>query len=405
MNRNKDRLKRLKDKLGLKGILVGTFSIIFIVVLLVLFFGASSTGWAKVTGRSSAVTQCNDHIDNDGDGFCDFLWKRAYCTDGSEPGDKFCSDKNDNSEGFCGDGSCDSTEDCSCKIDCGACQPGDCIDTDGGDNIYKKGTTTGPGLIGPKTDYCQATTVLSEYFCNQDYIMTERLRTCPSGWTCSDGACVAGTPVCGDGSCNGVETCNTCASDCGTCVYCSNGVCDGNETCLSCAADCGACASECLGVNGTSTTGVCLTQCGADSQCNTQLPDGYSYSCNDNKIYDVSGSRACKCDLSCKAVFTVAGCNPDGTDASGLCISVCGAANNCWGRAPGTFLYNCNADGAYNVNGGFSCGCTSVCQVGILGGEPSPSCGDNVCNGAETCSSCTGDCGTCPGGNETNSTG
>ncbi len=43
--------------------------------------------------------------------------------------------------------------------------------------------------------------------------------TCESGYTCASGQCIQDTPapVCGDGSCNGTETCSTCPQDCGAC--------------------------------------------------------------------------------------------------------------------------------------------------------------------------------------------
>lgn len=45
---------------------------------------------------------------------------------------------------------------------------------------------------------------------------------------------------CGDGTCNGNETCDTCEVDCGPCpVVCGDGVCEGNETQETCPEDCG----------------------------------------------------------------------------------------------------------------------------------------------------------------------
>jgi Mg-chelatase subunit ChlD len=47
---------------------------------------------------------------------------------------------------------------------------------------------------------------------------------------------------CGDGSCNGEETCSSCQQDCGQCPpQCGDGVCDSGESCHSCSADCGTC--------------------------------------------------------------------------------------------------------------------------------------------------------------------
>ena len=61
-------------------------------------------------------------------------------------------------------------------------------------------------------------------------------------------------PACGDTACNGLETCRTCAQDCGACPppppTCGDTVCNGDETCGTCAQDCGACAchpGDCTG--------------------------------------------------------------------------------------------------------------------------------------------------------------
>jgi hypothetical protein len=51
--------------------------------------------------------------------------------------------------------------------------------------------------------------------------------------------------VCGDGVCNGGETCTSCVTDCGVCPPgCGDGVCSGGETCETCSADCGVCLCD-----------------------------------------------------------------------------------------------------------------------------------------------------------------
>lgn len=46
-------------------------------------------------------------------------------------------------------------------------------------------------------------------------------------------------PICGDGSCNGTETCSTCAKDCGVCKpKCGNRICEPGETWWNCWKDC-----------------------------------------------------------------------------------------------------------------------------------------------------------------------
>lgn len=73
-------------------------------------------------------------------------------------------------------------------------------------------------------------------------------------------------PVCGDGACNGAETCGTCAKDCGPCPTCGDHACNGKETCSTCPTDCGACACTkrafpfCIGGTPASGTGCTLSE-------------------------------------------------------------------------------------------------------------------------------------------------
>jgi hypothetical protein len=74
---------------------------VFLTVVLLAFPALllPQPGPAPKGGARLRVTECNDHVDNDGDGYCDFKMKNAYCIDGSIPGDPDCSSKNDGSEG------------------------------------------------------------------------------------------------------------------------------------------------------------------------------------------------------------------------------------------------------------------------------------------------------------------
>lgn len=61
-----------------------------------------------------------------------------------------------------------------------------------------------------------------------------------------DGADMVCPPKCGDGKCNGTETCATCPQDCGACApFCGDGKCNGTEDCTTCPGDCGACPTQC----------------------------------------------------------------------------------------------------------------------------------------------------------------
>ena len=76
---------------------------LFVVGAVIYFAVDAQVGKSgKVSGGATAA-QCNDHIDNDGDGFCDYAYKRAFCNDGSAVGDPQCSSKDDTTEAdiFC----------------------------------------------------------------------------------------------------------------------------------------------------------------------------------------------------------------------------------------------------------------------------------------------------------------
>jgi len=66
-----------------------------ILIIAILMMGFVYAGKAK---KSRVKAQCNDRIDNDGDGYCDFAGRKTKCNDGSIPGDSDCSSKNDNKE-------------------------------------------------------------------------------------------------------------------------------------------------------------------------------------------------------------------------------------------------------------------------------------------------------------------
>jgi len=119
--------------------------------------------------NSCVPTECQDGIDNDGNGFCDG-GAGASCTDGSTPGDPGCMGVNDNDESgglFCGDSICNGNENCgACPGDCGICPnpPGSSFDYQGqghdlqdgwievlpsgsGTSFWSPGTAVGSGNI------------------------------------------------------------------------------------------------------------------------------------------------------------------------------------------------------------------------------------------------------------------
>jgi len=227
---------------------VVTVTVVVAVVLLVVLVTSNSLLLAPGGGKGKPVgggkggsSQCNDHIDNDGDGFCDFSWKKAYCSDGSTVGDSDCLAKDDNDEtGSCvpacnsnsncgsngyignpycgGDGNlyrdyqsftCDNAGTCAAVCNelispqiwdnclgngCqnGACIPNSCADSDGY-NPNVQGIVSGLrfGNTYSNTDSCATSTTVIEYYCVNEN-PTNLSVNCLSNTTtqCSNGACI-----------------------------------------------------------------------------------------------------------------------------------------------------------------------------------------------------------------------
>ncbi len=53
---------------------------------------------SDTVGKAILKPECSDQIDNDGDGYCDYLTRRTRCKDGSIPGDVDCTTSTDNKE-------------------------------------------------------------------------------------------------------------------------------------------------------------------------------------------------------------------------------------------------------------------------------------------------------------------
>lgn len=136
-----------------------------------------------------------------------------------------------------------------------------------------------------------------------------------AGYSVSCPACSGGGAFCGDGICNGSDTCSSCPGDCGSCpvtAVCGDGVCNGSETCSSCSGDCGACAvvyriSGTVYVdanrNGIKDAGESVYQ-GA----NINLSDGEATTSNASGAYTFSPTSA--------ATYTITLTPPSGYDVT-----------------------------------------------------------------------------------------
>jgi GH18 family chitinase/regulation of enolase protein 1 (concanavalin A-like superfamily) len=136
------------------------------------------------------------------------------------------------------------------------------------------------------------------------------------------------TPSCGDGACNGSETCSTCSSDCGACgPTCGDHTCNGSETCSTCSGDCGACAPVCGdgSCNGTETCTSCPGDCGACSGgCTVTISSYGSGKCN--AVVQI-GSTKYKCMSQAVSVNG----EPTGCGSPGVYCSNINPTADSWG--------------------------------------------------------------------------
>ncbi len=277
----------------------------------------------------------------------------------------------------CGDGTCDpSVGECSnCAADClehplCPCAHDQCLE--------------GGPLVAQCSD-C-ATAVCDTFpFC------------CEEEWTffCTNRAaevCAGSCPSCGDGTCDGLafgEDCLSCGADCGLCPDCGDGFCDGSisETCTTCEPDCGACVCG----NGTCDPGEGCDSCPGDC-----VPEGFDdpigVPCG-GECYECPGDSPWFCgpcfecgDGFCDLQETCFGCPED----CGLCDEcgndTCDIGETCW---------NCPQDCGASCGPGECSACASPFSSPTC--EPCGYCGDTSCDLArgETCGTCERDCGGC----------
>jgi plastocyanin len=280
----------------------------------------------------------------------------------------------------CGDGACSLGEDCgSCAADCGACaECGDAACT-GDENC---GTCPGD-CGGPCVDgsCCEANG--SPGCADADV----NACVCALDGACCDGAwdelcvlfaveyCELGDQcafVCGDGTCDAGESCDSCSEDCGACSTCGDGVCDPDEHCAGCATDCGACEGSCC-----------------------EAHDGPG--CDDDSV------ALCVCDIGDPWCCEV--------EWDGLCVEV--AKSGCGACQPEETTGPC-----CEAHGGLSCDDPAVADcvcadqpfccdgkwdefcaeaASACGGGCGDTCGDGTCSVAESCENCPLDCGACQG--------
>jgi hypothetical protein len=361
---------------------------------------------------------------------------------------------------YCGDGICNGDEICNtCETDCGECGDADdyvCEDSDGGKDYFTFGTVSYGKSSDPDDrtiidDYCSTIEpgYINEVFCfNLSYDNVSYKWAfgwdgidCDNG--CVDGACLTGSS-CGDGNCNGDETCTICEVDCGICdpdPSCGDGNCNGNETCNTCETDCGTCIPDeafCSDSDG----GVNFLEKGTieyNHLVSGEIMNSTDY-CNSNWLYEYYCGEIPK-GMSNALTLTI--CDEGCSDGACLASSSCGDGEcsleenyiSCLEDCPnvcletddgedyfvkGTvdgFYYSgthmIEEDYCYDSNrvvefyctpegyaaGGGVVECPGECIDGACSEIAlPPSCGDTSCNIGEDCVSCPEDCGECGNG-------
>jgi hypothetical protein len=339
---------------------------------------------------------------------------------------------------MCGDGTCNGTETCAtCAQDCGPCNySGDCC--------LENGT---PGCNNAFVAQCVCA---QDAFCCTDF-WDDACVSEVTSFGC--GSCDA-APVCGDGVCNGAETCTTCPQDCGGCDYtgdccqsngspgcndalitqcvcaqdayccdttwdetcvaelaqfgcgtcadepaCGDFFCDVGEDCLTCPQDCGSCTGDCCQDNGTpgckdATVAACV--CAQDAFCCQTEWDSIcaqevgDFGCGDCGDGELCGNGLCDVDESCAICPEYCGYCPGTGDC---CTAHQGLG--CGDAAIQSCV--CELD-SYCCQTAWDYTCATQVESFACGEcVGSTNCGDGLCVAGETCGNCPDDCGPCGG--------
>ena len=229
---------------------------------------------------------------------------------------------------------------------------------------------------------------------------------CVTGWTeecvalAESGQCgECPVPACGDGWCNGDETCSDCPRDCGYCPGCGDGLCLVGESCFNCPLDCGACAGSICG-DGQCESGESCTNCATDCGACQGGPD-----CGDEVCQPTESCFSCPGDCG---DCTGPCCGPHdspGCDDYEVAACVCAADPYCcdhdWDSkcAQKTTFLACSSCEDFEGCGDGTCASDEDCDsceadCGVCG---QATCGNNQCEDSETCGDCPEDCGACCG--------
>jgi hypothetical protein len=214
---------------------------VWTIVAVALVLAPFCAGEAAARGGPKPIAQCNDHRDNDGDGYCDFASKRGYCSDGSKLGDPKCGSATDPQE--------------SCTPVAETCNG---VDDDCDGEVDEEGVCS-------VTYYCDAD--LDGYTSASPSGSCSSYRCTPPGCSgapgadCRDDLALVHPGAAESCDANGVDDdCDDTVDECDTC---RDGVRDGDETAVDCGGSCSGCdvggtclvAADCL--SGLCESGTC----------------------------------------------------------------------------------------------------------------------------------------------------
>ncbi len=424
---------------------------------------------------------CSSPSPDECDGFC--------AMDGSCSVGRGCSvlDPNDNSRCLaspaCGDGTCNAGESCaSCPADCACAPPPTCaadtleendslaaartlgvgtrsgvtlctadddffrIDLAAGQTLTvdlafthaegdidlelqsSAGSRLGSASTGTgNSEHVSRTAPAAETVFIRAHLFADTGSTAGNGYSITLTVTTPTTPRCGDGSCNGTETCSSCPGDCNACA-CPDDAYEPNDARgaqplleIGVTTDLTMCSNDAdffrvdlavgdrldaealffLGegdldlrvIDGNGSVRASSVDGSIPESITFTAPTSASYWLEVRESTDLGTAPGVDYSLATEVVAAGPVCG-DGQCAGGETCATC--PSDCRG-AVGSSSYCSTQCPCANAEG--RCDSTSECLPGLSCSSgtcrPTSSCGDGVCSAAESCSSCAADCGAC----------
>lgn len=207
----------------------------------------------------------------------------------------------------CGDGECATMEDPKgCPADCGTLAPIDCLKT----KCPTLACASDPACIPGLECIAACTDLTCGLVCALSASGKWQTELAVAGSCAETKGCLASPPACGDATCNGDETHESCPDDCPPPAQCGDGTCAESESLETCPEDCTPAPVCGDGTCDEGEDGVCKLDCAKDTCA------GYCDTFTDG--------APCQCDASCLGYgdccsdFTAL-CVPPSTCGDGAC--------------------------------------------------------------------------------------